>query len=356
MTTKIKTGKVVALVGAQAGSEGKGAVAAAIAGDYGVHIRTGGPNAGHTFYHEGRKWVARSIPCGWINPAAKIVIGPGAMIDVALLRKEAEEIEAAGYRIMDRLFVDENASLIDPIRHHTFEGGVSGDAHQLIGSTGEGVGPARMARVARRTFPSDIPWAKLDLVGDRRDLFKWLHTHSGFDTVNLVNSWIDKGENVLLEGTQGSTLSLTHGPWPYCTSTDTNAGQLAVDAGISPSLVGMTILVVRTFPIRVAGNSGPMYRETTWEALGLEPEVTTVTKKVRRVGLYDGAQVERAVTLNRPAALVLTFADYIDDNVYGITDRKKITEPVWDFIRMVEETSTAQVIALGTGPDSIVWL
>ena len=351
-----KTGEVVALVGAQTGSEGKGAVAAAIAHKYGVHIRTGGPNAGHTFYHEGKKWVARSIPCGWINPDAKIVIGPGAMVDAALLRQEAEEIEAAGYRILDRLYVDESASLIDPIRHHAFEGGVDGDAHQLIGSTGEGVGPARMARVARRTFPSDIPWAKLDLVGDRRDLFSWLHTHSGWDTANLVNGWLDQGQDVLLEGTQGSELSLTHGPWPYCTSTDTNAGQLAVDAGVSPSLVKKTFLVARTFPIRVAGNSGPMYKETTWEALGLEPEVTTVTKKVRRVGIYDAAAVERAVILNRPAEIVLTFADYIDAKVIGVTDKKKITEPVWDFVDMVEETSGAAVVGIGTGPDSLVWV
>ena len=85
-------GKLAVLVGGQYGSEGKGAVVAHIANDYNVHVRVGSPNAGHTIYWNGEKHVMQSIPCGWINPNAKIVIGRGALINIEQFMKELYHI------------------------------------------------------------------------------------------------------------------------------------------------------------------------------------------------------------------------------------------------------------------------
>ena len=84
-------GKLTVLVGGQYGSEGKGAVAAHVAEDYSVHVRVGSPNAGHTIYWAGEKHVMQSIPCGWINPNAKIVIGRGALLNMKQFMKELEQ-------------------------------------------------------------------------------------------------------------------------------------------------------------------------------------------------------------------------------------------------------------------------
>ena len=81
-------GKLTVLVGGQYGSEGKGAIAAHIANDYDIHIRVGSPNAGHTIYWKGEKHVMQSIPCGWINPKAVIIIGRGALINMRLFMNE----------------------------------------------------------------------------------------------------------------------------------------------------------------------------------------------------------------------------------------------------------------------------
>lgn len=308
-------GSVVALVGAQYGSEGKGAMAQHLADRFEVHVRTGAPNAGHTFYHENREWVARSVPVGWINSEALLVIGPGALIDLNLLIEEVMAIEEAGYGVATRLYVDKKAMVIDPTRHHQYEGGTTGRAHRMIGSTGEGVGPARMAKIARGTYPSDLGWAKINGVDEYRNALNSFCNVC--DTEPLLNSWIDDGNSVLLEGTQGSALSLTHGEWPYVTSTDTNAASLAADAGISPRLIDDVILVARTFPIRVAGNSGPLKRETSFQELGVAPEFTTVTKKQRRIGQWDDELLAKAIRLNRPCRLAITFLDYAFPDAEG---------------------------------------
>lgn len=337
--------RVLALVGAQYGSEGKGVIAQHLAPEFGIHIRTGGPNAGHTYHHLHRDWVARTVPVGWINPDAICLIGPGAIVDVQLLGTELAEIAAVDETIYERVVVDPRAHVLHPVRHHALEGGVDGKAHREIGSTGEGVGPCRMAKLARTTFPSDYAWAKAQQIADvtaedgtlqfeQRPLFGrgWLVVD---DTSKIAARAIARDVRVLLEGTQGSGLSVTHGPWPYVTSADTNAAQLAADAGIPPQHV-QTMLVARTFPIRVAGNSGPLKGEVTFEEIGAIPEYTTVTKKQRRIGLWDQELFERACLLNHPRWWSLTFADYLEPTARGATSLEQLPESVWTFINQVQ--------------------
>jgi len=337
---------VTALVGGQYGSEGKGVIAAHLAGRYQVHVRTGGPNAGHSFVHEGRLWKMRSVPCGWASPQARLVIGAGGLVDPELLRSEAAALDATGYAVSARLLVDRHAGLLDE-RFHELEGGTGGEAHQRIGSTGEGIGPARMARIARGTCAP--PYDRFRLAADAApgELPGTIA-----DTALLLNEAIDRGENVLLEGTQGSGLSLIHGPWPYVTSADTNAAQLAADAGIAPQRVSDVLLVCRTFPIRVGGNSGPLAEETSWQELGLAEERTTVTQTVRRVGRFDWEMVARAVMLNRPARIALTFLDYLYPELRGERDWARFPEQARRHVFALEQRLGVPVGLIGTGPDA----
>lgn len=370
-----------ALVGAQYGSEGKGLVAEKIANKFDVYIRTGAPNAGHTFYYDGKadldeafvlgapdevlqegiaaeqsgrtrmKHVGRSVPCGWVNPKIQLLIGPGALVDLHLLHTEVDLIESYGYEIRNRLLVDEKAAVIDH-RHHEFEGGVDGKAHRLIGSTGEGVGPARMARIARGTF-GDRAWSHIEFVRDH----PWLGDEGiqVGDTVEWLHSQ-KRRLRVLLEGTQGSGLSLIHGPWPYVTSSDTNAAQLCADAGISPHQLTSTILVARTFPIRVAGNSGPMAGEIEWDELGQPPEHTTVTKKQRRVGHWDDDLIRKAAQLNGPCRMIVTFLDYLFPEDAGVTEWENLSQEAHEFIfRIEDDHPDVMVVGCGTGPDTMAF-
>jgi len=334
------------LVGGQYGSEGKGVIASYLAMEYDAHIRVGGPNAGHSFIYDGHLYKMQSIPCGWINPTAKLLIGAGGLVDVKNLISEIETIKKySGWDISNRLFIDKHCGVLSEDFKFA-EGGTTGEIHQRIGSTGEGVGAARVARMNRVVgtfkFAKDIP-----------ELQPFL-TKS---VSSMVNEMVDGGQNVLIEGTQGMELSLIHcNQWPYCTSADTNAGQMIADVGISPLIIRNVILVVRTYPIRVAGNSGPIYNETTWADLsrkiGKEViEKTTVTKKIRRVGEWDDDLLVKSIKINRPTYIALNFIDYINPSDAGKTSYELLSSESKKFIAKVEAHGVP-VPLIGTGGET----
>jgi adenylosuccinate synthase len=334
--------QVLAVVGAQYGSEGKGAVIKQIADWFPVHVRTGGPNAGHSLFHAGRVWKMRSVPCGWVNASATLVIGAGAIVNPEVLRAEIDEIKTHDPGVEDRIYIDARAWCVVPadIEVETDIG-----LRSSIGSTLEGVGSARVRRILRKEDTS--MWA----LADHHRLAHMVIR----DTGSLLQKWRQSGVRVLLEGTQGIGLSLTHGEWPFVTSHDTSPAQLAADAGI-PCRGIETLLVFRTYPIRVAGNSGPLLGEITWEQLSQTlgrtlQERTTVTGRVRRVGMFNQAALDRARRLTGARYGAMTFADYLDPSVEGATrvwPALKDSGPVKKFLQTVERRNF-EIVMVGTG-------
>lgn len=343
-------GKMCVLVGGQYGSEGKGAIAAHVAYDYDVHVRVGSPNAGHTIYWKNGKHVMQTIPCGWINPRAKIVIGRGALINMDLLMQELKHVEQYYPDFRKRLYIDSQAGVLDE-RFHEQEGGTEGEMHRRIGSTGEGVGPARMARISRDPEQFRLFESVVDEYG--------LEDVVCYDTPTMLANLQDAGWDVLIEGTQGSGLSLYHSHWPYCTSVDTNAAGIIAEVGIAPKRVTDVLMVCRTYPIRVAGNSGPMQGEITWEELSdrtgqdLVPERTTVTHKVRRIAEWDDDLFDKSCLLNAPTEIALTFCDYVDPDLCDSASIHDIDESKKLFEFMQEHGLLGRVKYFGTGPRTV---
>lgn len=347
-------GKLTVLVGGQYGSEGKGAVAAHVANDYDVHIRVGSPNAGHTIYWNGEKHVMQSIPCGWINPNANIVIGRGALLNMKQFLKELLHILTYYPDFLDRLYIDPEAGILDE-KFHEQEGGTLGEMHKRIGSTGEGVGPARVARINR----DKTVFHQFKDIAEEYGLERCMTEN----TPAVIAGWQDSGKNILIEGTQGSALSLLHSFYPYCTSIDTNVAGIISEVGIAPSRVTDVLMVCRTYPIRVAGNSGPMKNEITWDELNnriielggepIAPEHTTVTKKIRRIAEWDDELHKQSCLLNAPTQIALMFADYIDPELYGANTAEQVqnSKRLNDFIKA---HNIQNIAFIGTGPSSMI--
>lgn len=314
-------GAVLAVIGAQYGSEGKGVIVKHIADRFNVHVRVGGPNAGHSFFYQGRTggkvWKMRSVPCGWANPKAELVIAAGAVVDMDVLLGELTKVKEEDPDILRRVRIDPKAWLItDDDRQYEMNEGM----REKIGSTLEGVGSARVSRIWRNPHRDQRVG---DLVNRRHPLWQCLN-----DTALFLD---DIDEDILLEGTQGCGLSLVHGDWPFVTSADTNAAQLAADCGLAPRRITDTLLVARTMPIRVGGNSGPLYDECSWDDLSMKlgkkvEEFTTVTGRLRRIGHWDKDLFYKALTLNRPRWVALTFCDYIDPSLEGLDSTSPIVE------------------------------
>jgi adenylosuccinate synthase len=274
----------------------------------------------------------RGVPCAWVS-GAELFIGAGAVLNADLLEKEMLSID------YDRpINVDRHATIITHEHEHAER-----ELVKAIGSTGEGVGQARIAKIKRD--------GSALLAKDHE--FKSL-TVAVTDTVSEITKLLKGGKMVMLEGTQGSGLSLHHGSYPHVTSSDTNASGMAAEAGIAPGYVTNVHLVARTHPIRVAGPSGPMGKELDWTSVPVqEPERTTVTNKVRRIAEWNDEQFARAVALNAPVGIWLTFADYIDPAVRGETNAAKVmaSPAVREFVQRIEREHSVPVLGLGVGGD-----
>jgi len=170
---------------------------------------------------------------------------------------------------------------------------------------------------------------------------------------------VDGGKKVLIEGTQGSGLSLYHSPhYPKTTSRDTNAAGFVSEVGLSPRLISEIVLVFRTFPIRVSGTqAGPLHEELTWDKLQAESgspfplhEYTSVTHALRRLGRFDWAPARRAAVLNRPTRIAANFLDYLDFRNRDATEWPALTQSARAFVSRLEDVCVAPAIYLGTGP------
>lgn len=328
---------VTAIIGGQYGSEGKGVIAHHLANKepFQAYVRVGGPNAGHTIHTPWGRFAMQSVPVGWDDGqnTAALVLGRGAVISPEVLQREIDEIRTrTGMDITKRLHIDLDANILDE-RHHNEEGGVDGVLHHRIGSTGEGVGAVRSALLARNP----------GLLRKAREEPRWNTYHD--DTVTYLHGLRVFGGRVMLEGTQGTGLSLVHGPWPYVTTCDPTVSGMSADAGLP--MPEERVVVFRAFPIRVAGNSGPLLAETDWGTLGVPEERTTVTKKVRRVGRWDWSLFTNAIVLNRPTALVLTFGDYLDPECIGTT---KVGPNTRRLVHTMQERSQVPVRWVTNGP------
>ncbi len=332
---------VTVIIGGQYGSEGKGKVAHWLARERyaSVAVRTGGPNAGHTVEDvPEHPVVLRQLPTAAFLPDVTCVLGPGSYIDPDLL---LEEVSKTGLPA-DRLLIDPNATVItddDKIRE------LNSPLRASIGSTQSGTGAAVMKRIERRT---STELAKNDV-----RLNQFIAPVASF-----LRSQLSSGKRIILEGTQGFGLSLLHSPtYPYVTSRDTTAAAFVSEVGLSPMDVGEVVMVLRAFPIRVSGNSGPLPNEITWEIVTEESgcpnpivEYTSVTKTVRRVARFDSEIVLAAIAVNRPTQIVLNHLDYVD---FSSRAEESPSPRVLRFLERVEELIGVEVDYYGFGPSSL---
>jgi adenylosuccinate synthase len=339
------------IVGGMYGSEGKGHVAAYLASDYDVLVRVGGPNAGHTVSSASGVYTYHQLPSGARDTIAKLLLGPGMTIYVPDLLKEIAECKVTP----ERLFIDPQAMIIEEADFTSEE-----ELKKSIASTGRGSGAAAARRIIHRVrgaarLARDIPELKL-YVGDQAP-------YRGSIVAHLETAYRE-GQSLLLEGTQGSGLSIFHGPYPYVTSRDTNVAGCLAEAGISPARVRRILMVVRPTPIRVANpdggeeTSGPLKHEVSFSdvavSAGLDPveltklEITSTTKRPRRVGWFEWDQFRNACVLNAPTDVVLTFADYLHADNKDARRFEQLDIDTIKFIEELERVSQAPVSLINT--------
>lgn len=336
---------VKVLVGVQWGDEGKGKIVDLLSAGADLIVRyQGGNNAGHTVVVENQRFIFHLIPSGILQKTKKCLIGNGVVIDPVSLMKEIEELIGYGYSdVTKRLFISENAHLIMPYHRLLDELSETMRKDKKIGTTGKGIGPAYIDKIARcgirvadfidtERFLSLLKYN----LEEKNLILERIYNHPPLtveeiaevylpiaqfirpmvvDGSRLINEAIAQGQNILFEGAQGTLLDIDFGTYPYVTSSNPIAGGVCTGAGISPVMINQVIGVAKAYCTRVG--EGPFPTEfkdelsATIRTRGKEYGATT--GRPRRCGWFDAVAARYAIRVNGISSLVLTKLDVLDE-------------------------------------------
>lgn len=335
------------IIGGQYGSEGKGNIANYLAPEYDVLVRVGGPNAGHKVYRYGDDpYTFQQLPSGAIaNKDATLVVGAGAVLSLNALLREISELSIS----IDKLVIDPRAMIIEATDIEWEKVNLL----KSISSTAQGVGYATARKIMHRWPNSDVRLAQ--------DVSALKH-YIG-DSIEFYAQAFSEGKRIMLEGTQGTSLSIHHGHYPHVTSRVTTAAGCLAEAGIASRHVRRVLMVCRTFPIRVGnsitGNtSGFMHKQTSLKKIAersgipirelKSTEKGSVSKRQRRIAEFDWAQLRRSLVLNGPTDLALTFVDYFDIANRAAFRYEQLSADTIRFVEELEKVGGVPVSMLST--------
>lgn len=321
----------IVTVGGFFGDEGKGKIVAYLAqkDNPSIAVRGGvGPNAGHTFSQSGKTFKVRMLPSAGLNINTRLLIGAGVLINPEVLLKEIEMFDAA-----DRTYIDEHCGIIE--KRHIEQDSSEGHLKFTIGTTGTGTGPANAERALR----------KLKLAKDIPELSLYLE-----DVSNSVNYALENKETVIIEGTQGTFLSLFFGGYPYVTSRDVSASAICSDVGVGPKKIDDVLLVFKSYITRVGG--GPLQNEIEEEEASKRGwiEFGSVTGRQRRSAPFDMELAKKAARINSATQIAITKLDVLFPECSGIQDYNRLPDRARKFVEEIEAELGLKATILGTGP------
>jgi adenylosuccinate synthase len=221
-----------------------------------------------------------------------------------------------------------------------------------IGSTKQGAGAALARKILNRGSKPMLG-GPARLAKDHPDLAPYVKS-----VQRELDDAYSAGTRVMIEGTQGTGLSLHHGNYPHVTARETTASGCLADAGVAPGRVRNVVMVVRRYPIRVGGESGPMGIEIDFQAVSdrsgipveeiREIEVGSVSGNQRRIAEFDWEQLRRSATINGATDIALSFSDYISIENRQARRFEQLTDETRAFVAEVERVTNAPVSLIST--------
>ena len=354
----------VVIVGAQWGDEGKGKVVDVLTERADVVARyQGGHNAGHTVVIKNEKYVLHLIPSGILHKNKLCVIGNGVVIEPSALIEEITGLKKKGLNVGRNLLISKNAHLIMPYHSALEAQHERGRGSKKIGTTGRGIGPAyvdKMARIGIRVADLYDPkvlkekleanLAEINYILEKRYKARGFTTEKVFDlyrryaekisahvadTDIVINDMLARRRKVLFEGAQGTLLDVDHGTYPFVTSSSAVAGGACTGLGVGPTKISKVLGVVKAYTTRVG--SGPFPTEIlggVGEDLRQRGgEFGATTGRPRRCGWLDFVGLRHAVRINGLTGIALTKLDILDgvETIKVCVAYKRGRTPMADF-------------------------
>lgn len=338
--------RIIVIVGAQWGDEGKGKIVDLLSERFEIVARyQGGHNAGHSVQVGERSFVLHLLPSGIIHEGKTCVLGNGMVIDPKAFFEEADRLAAQGIHVTpERVLVSSRAHLILPYHRaldHTSEERLG---NEKVGTTLRGIGPAyedkagrRGIRVADAVNPEVL---RARIGRNLKDANRVIEAYGGSpldadeifdeffplaerlapfiaDTMHFLNRAAAEGRPILIEGAQAALLDVDHGTYPFVTSSSTTAGGAAVGTGLAPHRITGVLGIVRTYTTRVGEGPFPTEMLEGEAELGQlirerGREYGASTGRPRRCGWFDAFATRYAAELNGFSSIALTKLDVLD--------------------------------------------
>lgn len=332
------------VVGAQWGDEGKGKIVDLLSknADYVVRYQ-GGANAGHTLKFDDTKVVLHLIPSGIFNGDATCIIGNGVVIDPLALLEEIENVQKLRVSLDAKLLISSAAHIILPYHQLLDQLKEKRRGEDAIGTTGRGIGPAYVSKISRVGIraadlyhPATLKKKVRSNLEDINEILEHVYKEDPLEADTIIDELlkaadklqpyiaqtssklheaIKSGDDILMEGAQGSLLDIDHGTYPYVTSSSPTAGGACTGSGIPPSAINHVMGISKAYCTRV-GN-GPFPTELTGD-IGEKlrkagQEFGATTGRPRRCGWIDLVALKYAVQINGMDELALTKLDILND-------------------------------------------
>jgi adenylosuccinate synthase len=332
-------GQVDVVLGIQWGDEGKGRIVDLLAKEYAVVARFGGGNnAGHSIQVGEQKLAVRLVPSGALVPSTRLHIGSGTVVSLTGLMEELDALAALGIDV-SRVSVSDRAHVVFPYHEALDKAAETARGSAALGTTGRGIGPAYIDRVARGGITvgdllrpatvadrvraaltrgaaqlagvAGLP-AEAEIVAQTLKLAERVRPHI-VDGVAYINDALERGERILAEGAQGTLLDVGFGTYPYVTSSVTIAAGACVGLGIGPRAIGSVSGVAKAYCTRVGGGPFPseLLDATGGRLREVGREFGVVTGRPRRCGWFDLVAGRYAVRLNGLDKLIITKLDIL---------------------------------------------
>lgn len=341
--------KSLIVIGAQWGDEGKGKVVDLFSEKADVIVRyQGGSNAGHTVVIKGEKYVLHLIPSGILHKNKINIIGSGVVVDPEALIQEINDLKSKGIDFKGNLYISKRAHLIMPYHKIFDKESENKKGLKKIGTTGRGIGPTYVDKVARvgirvcDLFEKESFYMKIkENVAEANEIATKIFDLKPLDAEKIYNEYLDYGQiikdfvcdtsyfinelwakdkKIMMEGAQGTMLDVDHGTYPYVTSSNSTAGGACTGTGLSPKKIESITGVFKAYCTRVG--SGPFPTELTDE-IGENlrkrgNEYGATTGRPRRCGWFDIVAAKYSVMVNGIDSISLTKLDVLSDldNIY----------------------------------------
>ncbi len=334
----------VVLVGTQWGDEGKGKIVDLWTSQADMVVRfQGGNNAGHTLIIDGEKFVFHLIPSGILHEGTQCVIGSGVVVDPVILLEEMEQLRSQGYeQALEQMVISDEAHVILPTHRLIDAAREAGLGCRKIGTTGRGIGPAyedKMSRCGLRFIDLQLGSSLLKerlyaIVERHNQLLEKIYGREAVSpaevlaeieaaaevlrpmirkTPYLLREAVEKGQNILFEGAQGTLLDIDHGTFPFVTSSSTVAANACAASGFGMNRISQVSGVVKAYTTRVGEGPFPTELDDDMGDWLREKggEFGATTGRPRRCGWLDLVALRYAAMINGLDSFAVTKLDVL---------------------------------------------